>query len=115
MQTTQTESNMTYVKPASQRWEGELKVIEIIDETPTVKTFRLGVVNGGKLPFTFLPGQFLQLHWQVDGKDVKRSYTIASSPTQTDYVDLTIKREELGLVTRPMCDQTKVGDRWSVM
>src|SRR6266581_8850752 len=28
-----------------------------------------------------------------DGKTVKRSYTIASSPTQRDYVELTIKRE----------------------
>src|SRR5262245_9649413 len=91
--------------PQTQRWIGELKVAEIIIETPTVKTFRLVNPAGGNLPFTFLPGQFLQLNWDCDGKNVRRSFTIASSPLKSHYADVTVKREDHGLVSTPMCDQ----------
>jgi ferredoxin-NADP reductase len=49
-----------------------------------VKTFRLMNPLGGVLPFSYLPGQFLTVTIPTDGKLVRRSYTIASSPTQYD-------------------------------
>src|SRR5208282_3666232 len=44
------------------------------------------------------------------GKPVTRSYTIASTPSRPGYCEVTIKREEQGLVSRHMHDTVKEGD-----
>ena len=75
-----------------------LRVASIYPETPSVKTFRLVDPAGGAIPFQFLPGQFLRLAIETDGKRVKRAYTIASTPTRNSYIEITVKREEQGLV-----------------
>ncbi|MBJ6126830.1 2Fe-2S iron-sulfur cluster binding domain-containing protein [Microvirga sp. BT325] len=96
-------------------WKGQLRVAAIFDETPNVKTFRLRSPQGGPIPFTFVPGHFLTYSAQIDGKLVRRSYTIASSAAQTAYVETTIKREEQGLLSRYMHDNVAVGDLVDVM
>lgn len=93
-----------------EKWSGKLKVCRIFDETPDVKTFRLAAENDLALPFTYYPGQFATLTFEIDGKTVKRSYTIASTPTQLHYCGLTVKREDQGLVSRHLHDQIKEGD-----
>jgi ferredoxin-NADP reductase len=98
-----------------QLWKGKLKVCAIFRETPSVKTFRLRDPEGGSIPFTFLPGQFLTYSAQIDGKTVRRSYTIASSAAQTAYVETTIKREDGGVFSDYMHDKIKEGDLLDVM
>lgn len=93
-----------------EKWSGKLRVCRIFDETPGVKTFRLAAEDDLALPFNYYPGQFLTLALEIDGKTVKRSYTIASSPTQAHYCSLTIKREDMGVVSRHMHDQINEGD-----
>ena len=93
------------------KWTGPLRVSRIFRETPDVKTFRLMNPLGGVLPFTYLPGQFLTVTIAQDGKPVKRGYTIASSPTQHDYVELTVKHEEGGVVSGYLHDHVKEGDQ----
>ena len=90
-------------------WGGSLRVARIFTETPGIKTFRLLDAVGGPIPFTFLPGQFLTLTVAKDAKTVKRSYTIASSPAQRDYIEITVKREDMGIVSRYLCDEVKDG------
>ncbi len=92
-------------------WSGDLRVAQIVQETPTVETFRLVETSSDRLPFDFLPGQFLQVEVEPDGgRPVRRSYTIASSPTQRAYVEITVKREEQGIVSCYLHDNAKVGD-----
>ena len=92
-------------------WSGQLKVAHIIRETPTIETYRLVEPTGGHLPFDFLPGQFLQVEVELEpGKTARRSYTIASSPSQRAYVELTVKREEHGVVSRYLHDHVETGD-----
>lgn len=98
-----------------QLWKGKLKVCAIFRETPSVKTFRLRDPQGGSIPFTFLPGQFLTYSAQIDGKTVRRSYTIASSAAQTAYVETTIKREDGGVFSDYLHDKIKEGDLLDVM
>lgn len=93
-----------------EKWTGKLRVCRIFQETPEVKTFRLAAEHDIALPFTYFPGQFLTLTANIDGKPVKRSYTIASTPTQLHYCAITVKREESGLVSRFLHDQIKEGD-----
>ncbi|WP_437656829.1 FAD-binding oxidoreductase [Sorangium sp. So ce1182] len=100
--------------PPRALWSGKLRVGNIQRETPSVKTFRLMLPSGDPIPFTFAPGQFVNVFVQIDGKRVTRSYSIASSPTQRGYVELGIKREEHGLLSRHMHDVVKVGDELDI-
>lgn len=95
---------------AARSWKGQLRICAIYQETPDVKTFRLQAPGGGALPFAFLPGQFLTYAIEIDGKTVRRSYTIASSAAQTAYVETTIKREGGGLLSDYMHGHLKQGD-----
>ena len=99
---------------SSELWSGALRVADIFYETPNVKTFRLRELAGGPIPFTFVPGQFLTFSAEVDGKRIRRSYTIASAPTQRDYVELTVKREDLGAESRYLHDNVAIGDHLEV-
>lgn len=91
-------------------WSGSLRVSNVFAETPSIKTFRLVNPSGGSIPFAFVPGQFLTLAVALAGRTTKRSYTIASSAAQRDYVEITIKREELGVVSRYLHDRVVPGE-----
>jgi ferredoxin-NADP reductase len=84
------------------RWSGKLRVEKITAETPNVKTFRLAPLNGDSFPFNYQPGQHLSLTLPINGKNVYRSYTIASTPSRPGYCELTIKREDTGVASRHM-------------
>lgn len=95
-------------KPNS--WTGTLLVSKIFEETPQVKTFRLTDPSGGKLPFNYLPGQFVTVTVTPEGLPVKRSYTIASSPTKRDYCEITVKHEAHGTVSHYLNTQVHEGE-----
>ena len=94
----------------SGKWSGKLRLSHIFEETPNVKTFRLMDPLGGEIPFSFQPGQYLSVTVLPEGKPMKRSYTIASSPTEHAYVDLTLKREDKGVESHYLHDRVQVGD-----
>jgi ferredoxin-NADP reductase len=75
-----------------------------------VKTFRFKSLDGTDIPFDYLPGQFLTLHIAPGGVPTNRSYTIASTPTWRDRIEITVKREEHGLVSRWLHDVLQPGD-----
>lgn len=95
-------------------WRGELEVAAVFEEADAVKTFRLREPEGGNIPFDFLPGQFLTLKVTPENKSVQRSYTIASSPTQRDYVEITVKRDAQGQVSRFLHDHVGEGDTLTI-
>lgn len=96
--------------PLTAKWLGQLRVESIVSETPSVQTFRLRSPGGGVLPFTFTPGQFLNVAFGIGGARMNRSYSISSSPNERDYVEVSVKREERGAVSRHINDLIKVGD-----
>lgn len=78
-----------------------MPVREIVDawmETHNVRTLRFSFADD---PITFHAGQFLVIADRFKGyaKPVRRAYSIASSPLQRDYVDITVKREVPGLMS----------------
>jgi len=113
-----TQPGKVTVSPASvtagttrpRQWSGQLRVAKIFVETPEVRTFRLVLPAGSRLPFEHQPGQYLTLTLEIDGRKVRRSYTIASSPTRSGYCELSIKREENGLASRHLHDTVREGD-----
>ncbi len=72
--------------------QGEIKVrcASIIEETADVKTFRL--VAEPPLLFDYKPGQFVTLQLNIDGKSIKRSYSISSAPSRPQTLEITVKR-----------------------
>lgn len=96
--------------PRANAWSGPLRVVRIFGETPGVKTFRLVPPEGGALPFTYLPGQFLTLSVDAGGRTVKRSYTIASSPARTGFCEITVRRDPQGVVSSYLHEKVVAGD-----
>ncbi|MEM2959638.1 MAG: FAD-binding oxidoreductase [Candidatus Jordarchaeaceae archaeon] len=87
-----------------------LKVKEIIQETPSTKTFRM-VPTKGKLP-PFRAGQYVNLFVKIGNVLTSRPYSISSPPTKTDYIDLTVRRKKGGFVSNYLLDKVKVGDEF---
>jgi ferredoxin-NADP reductase len=64
---------------------------ELIQETPDTITYRIKPSAGGEV-IGYKPGQFVQLHLTPDAEvKMSRSYSVASSPTTREFIDLTIK------------------------
>jgi ferredoxin-NADP reductase len=98
--------------PLWTKGEVQLKVADMIDETDDVKTYRL--VGLSPVLFSFKPGQFVTLKVNINGTDVRRSYTISSSPSRPHCLEITIKRTPQGLLSNWMHDHVKLGDHLSV-
>ena len=86
-------------------WDLTLGRIET--QTHDAKTLRF--ILGAKQHIAARPGQFLTFDWMIGGKLVKRSYTISSSPTQRNFVEITPKRVETGLVSKFLNDEASIG------
>jgi ferredoxin-NADP reductase len=65
--------------------------------------------------FKFLPGQFITLELEIDGKTINRCYTISSSPTRPHTISITVKRQPNGVVSNWLHDHLKVGSKISVL
>jgi glycine betaine catabolism B len=85
-----------------------LRVADIIEETHDTKTFRFE----GEQPllFSYRPGQFVTFILNINGEEVKRSYSMSSSPSRPHLLEVTIKRVAGGLVSNWFCEQLKLGD-----
>lgn len=91
-------------RPKSRKWETEL--IEIIEETPDVKTFRFEKPKD----WSFVPGQYVMVFFPDILGRKNRAYSIASSPN-SEYIDLTIKL--YGLFTHHMWTLSE-GSSWTL-
>jgi ferredoxin-NADP reductase len=100
--------------PVAQRAPGiwQLGMITAIKrETPTVKSFRIGV----PMWIPQVPGQHYEVRLTApDGYRAQRSYSIASSPLDVDEVELTIDRLDDGEVSPYFDDVLVVGDQVEV-
>ena len=81
------------------------ELIDLIDITNDVKTF----VFKTEKKIEFRPGQFLYLFANSDGEEIKRAYSITSTPAD-ENIELTIKLARQGLMTTFLEDNAKIGD-----
>ncbi|MEY2463359.1 MAG: hypothetical protein QOH64_1497 [Acidimicrobiaceae bacterium] len=92
--------------PSRSPWQNAT-VIEIRDETPRAKTFRLALAE----PSTHLAGQHFVVRLTApDGYTATRSYSVASPPDGTNELELTVERLEGGEVSTFLHDELVVGD-----
>jgi len=86
-----------------------LLLARIEQQTHDTRTLRFQVPKERRL--SAKPGQFLTFQWTIDGQRVTRSYTISSSPTHANYVEITPKRIENGCVSVFLNERAKPGLR----
>lgn len=96
---------------AGEPWNGFLKVLERVTESPAVMSFRLGMPDGSQLPFDWKPGQFLTVHAPTIPKTTLRSYTISSAQRGNgNDLRLTIKAQQGGRVSNWLHSKLNVHD-----
>lgn len=92
----------------------ELPIDWIRQDTPDTKTFRFKVPED----LTFIPGQYVIISYKYmkDGveKEIKRSYSMSSSPTEKGYLDFTIKLYPQGEFS-PLIFSKKVGEKFGLL
>jgi ferredoxin-NADP reductase len=107
-------------KSDTQWTEGDLTVrcVRIVPETEDVKTFSF--VAEPQIQFSFLPGQFVTLELEINGKRVRRAYSISSPSSRPHTLDITVKRVPAppdapqlppGLVSNWLHDNLKIGSQ----
>lgn len=65
-------------------------------------------IGGDKPPY--FAGQFLTLIFQINNREVRRSYSLCSSPALDEPLSIAIKRVENGEISRHLHHKTAVGD-----
>lgn len=72
-------------------------ITEIAPVTHDTKAFRFGLPENAALDM--LPGDHLHLHFDLDGEEITRPYTPSSTPDDTGFFELIVKRYPTGLMS----------------
>ncbi len=92
----------------------QLKVKEIFKTTPDCSVITFELNNGEKEAFKFTQGQHLTLKAQIDNEEVRRNYSICSSPLD-NKLSVGIKKIPNGKFSTFANTSLKVGDILEVM
>lgn len=84
-----------------------MRVVENVWETPTVFLIRVERADGKSLDF--IPGQWVLVRLMHGEEDLRRAYSIASPPHQTEHFELCIKEVPGGAMS-PILARMKPGD-----
>lgn len=90
----------------------ELKIKEIVQETKDAISI---VFEQPATKLAYKSGQFLTLIVNVGGKEVRRSYSLCSSPYLEESPAVTVKRVDGGLMSNWLADNAKTGGSIKVM
>jgi ring-1,2-phenylacetyl-CoA epoxidase subunit PaaE len=85
-----------------------LTVLAVRPETADTRTLVLAPADG--LPLPYRAGQYLTLVHHEHGQEVRRSYSLSSSPALHEPLAITVKRIANGLLSRRLVDRVQPGD-----
>ena len=92
-----------------------LKVLEVNKETSDSTSVAFDVPHELYETFNYKPGQYLTLKFKLNGEEVRRSYSLCSSPVIEEPLRVGVKRVQNGLVSNHINDTIKAGDIVEVM
>lgn len=96
------------------RWDEDpagrlLMCTRIVRRTDQIATFEFASTDRRALPHE--PGQYVTISIDISGERVSRCYTVSSPSTRPYSLQLTIKREPDGVMSRWLHDNLRVGDQ----
>lgn len=65
--------------------------------------------------FEYEPGQFITIIKEVNGKKIRRAYSLCTTPFEDEYPAVTVKRVEGGAMSNDLNDHAKAGDQLEIM
>src|ERR1035437_7408727 len=92
-----------------------LKVVDIVHETADTVSIAFEVPDNLKQEFKYKQGQYLTLKFNINGEELRRSYSICSSPVEENELRVAIKKVKDGKISTYINDSIKVGDPIEVM
>lgn len=92
----------------------DLTVARIDRQTPDAMTIAFELAQNHRDAFNFVPGQYLTLAADMDGEEVRRSYSICSQPGEGE-LRVGVKRVEGGRFSTWLHENLKPGDTIRVM
>ena len=111
---TKTDSLITDVAHTKAGHFHSLKVADIKHETADCVSVAFELTPELHDTYKFVPGQYLTIRRFFNGEDVRRSYSICSSPLSGE-LRVAIKKVENGLFSTYANEELKVGDELDVM
>ena len=91
-----------------------LKVKEVLKETTDCVSIAFDIPENLQNEFQFTQGQYINIKTTLDGKEVRRSYSLCSSPLDKE-LRVAIKKVEGGLFSTYANEKIKAGDVIDVM
>ena len=85
-----------------------ITITAIKEEAPGVKTFVFGADDAKDIPYQ--PGQYLTFAQQGKSGNIRRSYSITSTPALQEPLAIGVKRVENGFYSRRLIDRAQIGD-----
>lgn len=86
----------------------ELMVREVRSLSPDTVEISFEIPNTVRPKYNFVPGQYVNIHLTIDGKDYRRSYSICSHPN--DVLAIAVKKVEDGVVSTYLNTKLDQGD-----
>lgn len=87
-----------------------LKIKDIRKETADCVSVAFEIPENLKADFAYKAGQYLTLKFTIDGEDVRRSYSLSSSPEADSDFRIAVKKVENGKMSNYLNNVLKVGD-----
>ena len=91
-----------------------LKVVQVSKLTPNAVAISFEIPEELKPVFTFKAGQYITIRHNINGEEVRRAYSISSSPSKDD-ITIGVKKVEGGLFSVYANTSIKEGDLLEVM
>ncbi|NAS31533.1 phenylacetate-CoA oxygenase/reductase subunit PaaK [Flavobacteriaceae bacterium R38] len=92
----------------------EIKVSEVYKETEDCSVLTFDIPQDLKASFNYKQGQYLTLKTEIDGEEVRRSYSLCSSPVDDEW-KVAVKKIPGGLFSTFANEVLKKGDTLDVM
>jgi ring-1,2-phenylacetyl-CoA epoxidase subunit PaaE len=89
-------------------------VADIYKETKDCSVITFDIPESIQAEFQYKPGQHLALRTQINGQEVRRSYSLCSSPLEHKW-QVAVKQIQDGLFSTFVNESLKVGDVLDVM
>jgi nitric oxide dioxygenase len=94
-------------QPGGWRGTRALRLVRKVIESELITSFYLEPVDGQPLP-AFQPGQYLTLVLDIDGRSVRRNYSLSDAPGKRWY-RISVKRELGGQVSNWLHERAELG------